>query len=143
MLDAVASLREDASLSESERVRLAFVAAAALDAVGKPREAGERLIALSERHGDDLVTLRRIAAELAKFGPEAIRHSAVLWRKIGAGSEPGSADWLAARLAEAEALTRSGQTEEASKLIRVTRLLQPRAREEPWASRFAEALGEG
>ncbi|GIW93383.1 MAG: hypothetical protein KatS3mg110_1424 [Pirellulaceae bacterium] len=62
------------------------------------------------------------------------------WRRVAAGSAPGSDPWFEAKLGVAEALAASGQPDEARKLLRYVLLTSPPPQGSPWNARYQKLL---
>ncbi|TWT90931.1 hypothetical protein Mal64_13300 [Pseudobythopirellula maris] len=127
LLSVVDPLLEDESLQEAatdENQSLRRGRAVALGALGREGEAVAQLETLAAERPDDGATQRALAAQLARSASAASRERALgLWRKIEARSRRGGAGWVEARVARLRLLVALGRTEEAAKLLRLTRLL--------------------
>jgi tetratricopeptide (TPR) repeat protein len=126
-LKAAEALRDHRDQLDAESVRLLNdCLAQAYVALDRPNDATavyEQLLADSP---GDRRLLKAVAALLAEsIHSMAWEKSKGYWRRLEALEQPGSPEWLAARLEVATISLKLGQREECQKLLSVTRVLYP------------------
>jgi tetratricopeptide (TPR) repeat protein len=120
-VDGQSSTLDDAALA-----RLNAGRAAALAAMGDRNAALTQYGALAGQSPDNGDIQARYAALLAATDdPKELRQSLALWQTVESRSGRGTDRWQRARRARIALLTRLGETEEAEKLLNLTRLLYP------------------
>jgi hypothetical protein len=106
--------------------RLAMYRATALATTGERAAAHAQMGALATEWPNNADIQERYAMLLATSdSPEELRQAVGQWQKVEGGSRSGSPRWRRARQARIELLTRLGDTADAEKLLRLTRLLHP------------------
>jgi len=100
--------------------------ASAHDFTGRPAQAADLLKPLLDADPENHDLRRRIATRLmAANTPERLAAARQHWQKLESTFPPGSADWFSARMETIRVSLSLGQTDEARKVLRVTRLLYP------------------
>ena len=88
----------------------------------------------------DVEVQRAIAVQLSDTNDnDGLSLAQQCWRRVESLSPPGSPEWMTARLGALRATVKLKQTEEARKLLQVTKILYPDLGGEPFAGQF-EAL---
>ncbi len=115
-----------AELREDQRKAFDTGRAAALRSAGRTAEALRAYEQLAETYPED-GDVQQARAELLQntTDPATLRQALKLWREIESKSRPGGERWFTARYAQAEALYRLGEKEQAAKLVRLTAVLHP------------------
>ncbi|MEZ6056319.1 MAG: hypothetical protein R3C01_06400 [Planctomycetaceae bacterium] len=114
------------ALAPEELRRLDESLAEASVAAGEATEGIRRYRKLLIEHPGDLRLTRTLAA-LLQVQPqrEAVTESQRLWQKLMEKQTKGSREWLTSRYELADCAVRLGQTEEARKLLGLTRVIYP------------------
>jgi hypothetical protein len=115
-----------AELESAESVRLDAIRAAALAATGNRATALTLYASLAGSSSGDGNVHERYATLLGISDTSAeLRQALAQWQVVEIRSRRGSPRWRRARQARLELLSRLGETAEAEKLLRLTRLLYP------------------
>ncbi|NNJ28180.1 hypothetical protein LzC2_42920 [Planctomycetes bacterium LzC2] len=113
------------SLSETERRTARVRRASALLDRGEPTAAAnDLLIVLAAGHDAEVAELAAEAVARSR-SPQLAAASLEAWRKAEAAEPDGSANWLAARARRIAGLHAAGRTDDAARLLSVTKLLHP------------------
>lgn len=139
-LEAAQRLNEHRDgLTASERRRLDECLARASAATGRLRQAAEIYKTMLAEAPRDTRLLEARAEALAKIADESsLKEAEAIWTRLEAMHQAGSNDWLAARGERCRLLFSRGQSAEACKLLKVTRLLYPQLGSEALREKFAE-----
>ncbi|QDT15191.1 hypothetical protein [Alienimonas californiensis] len=130
------------SLSDDERRTVRVRGAAALLDRGEPTAAATELLAVLEAGHDPQIAELAAQAVAASRSPEVAAAALAAWRQAEAAETDGSAGWLTARARRIAGLHAAGRTDEAARLLAVTRLLHPGLPQaDPAARRRFAALG--
>ncbi|MFH5806449.1 hypothetical protein [Alienimonas sp. DA493] len=129
-------------LTDDERRTVRVRRAASLLDRGEPTAAAtDLLLVLEDGHDPDVAGLAAKAVAASR-SPELAAAALTAWRRAEAAEPDGSAAWLAARARRVAGLHAAGRTEEAVRLLAVTRLLHPGLPQaDPAARRRFAALG--
>jgi hypothetical protein len=120
-LDAVSGKLDEKSLAQLNAGR-----AAALAAIGDRTAALTQYGALAAQYPDDADVQEQYAALLAASDvPVDLRNALAQWQAVEVRSRRGGDRWHRARAARIHLLSRLGESEQAEKLTRLTRLLYP------------------
>ena len=108
------------------KTSLKIANAAAMAALGNRKEAKAAYQSLVKRHPRNGAIQAAFAALLANSTLQnELEESLKLWNKIERRSKPGGLMWFRARLARCQQLNRLGRSEEAKKLLLLTKTLHP------------------
>ena len=143
-LEAALKLDEHrAELTANEKQRLDDCLARAYGATGKPErgiEIYERLLVQAPR---DKSLLAEYAGLLMNCGTEnCLKKALKVWQKREGMEQAATPEWFAIRFQVCHTLVLLKKFEEASKLLKVTRLLYPKIEDEKWQKKFAELEAE-
>ncbi|MCI0333408.1 MAG: hypothetical protein L0228_09315 [Planctomycetes bacterium] len=123
---------EDPKAGENWRSTARTLLVVALARNGKVADAGDRRAALAhyaaaadETPDDGDVQEQYAMLWAASNSPDELRQSLARWQAVESRSRRGGERWRRARRARIELLTRLGDSAEAEKLVRLTRLLYP------------------
>ena len=121
LADRLLKLPLPAARRRAERVRRA----GALLAAGEPSDAAADLLDLLADGHDPAAAALAARAVAASRSPELAAAAADAWRRAEANEREGSAGWLAARARRVAGLHAAGKTDEAARLLSLTRVLHP------------------
>ena len=133
-------LPQKEKLSPGQRIQLDRSLAAAYLATGQANKGVETMKRLASASLKDVEVQRAIAVQLSDTNDnDGFSLAQQCWRRVESLSPPGSPEWMTARLGALRATVKLKQTEEARKLLQVTKILYPDLGGEPFAGQF-EAL---
>ena len=121
---AILATIAEAELTPDERLRWQAAGAEAMAARGNTRQAVEAYQQFALQHPDD-GDVQETFARMLSANDDIAEQSLQQWRKVLAGSRPGSARYYRAKLGLAKAHVRMKAPEKAAKMIRLMKAIDP------------------